>query len=50
MTRAFTEDPPLIVLVQASRGMRGPQRTAVEFATWLSERRDVLLAAPEGWC
>ena len=40
---------PLIVLVQASTGMRGPHRTVSEFATWLAPRRDVVLAAPAGW-
>jgi glycosyltransferase involved in cell wall biosynthesis len=40
---------PLIVLVQASKGMRGPQKTVVEFATWLAGHREVVLAAPDGW-
>src|SRR5262245_37190875 len=29
--------------------MRGPQRTVVSFAVWLSQHRDVTLAAPRGW-
>ena len=38
-----------VLIVQASSGMRGPQRTVVSLAAWLGRRRDVTLAAPRGW-
>ena len=42
------EDRPLIVMVQAMSGLRGPAQTLLEFVRYLQPRRDVIVALPEG--